>query len=307
VTLKNMGYGGGLLHSHVQTMPVGSFQQQVTCYHYKDDNNHWTILPTWEADPIDPDGEPRFLQDGDMIRLLHTSTQRNLHSHAIIAPVTKQDYEVAGYGNLTIGDANDYWQVEVVDDAVRGRKQPGQRIHSLTSRLRFRHVNLNCYLKAANVILPQWGFKQVEVSCDKENNPSDAHTYWNIESHWNDKRASLRARLIRWPSRAHLTDRDACPSASPQGRRQALQVALLQRFLAPQHCHDDVQQCARARPRQGGRPRLPAICLAIPLPRPPHVRLGSREHQVLPDRQPRHLVHSSPQRPKRARSHRPRR
>ncbi|RXK40898.1 dolichyl-phosphate-mannose-protein mannosyltransferase [Tremella mesenterica] len=200
LTLKNYGYGGGLLHSHVQTLPVGSLQQQVTCYHYKDDNNHWVITPTWEEDPVDSDGPIRYLQHGDALRLVHSSTGRNLHSHSIAAPVTKENWEVSGYGNATIGDDNDIWVVEVVDDTHRSRKdQKDGRIHSLTTRMRFRHRTLDCYLRAANAVLPQWGFKQVEVSCVKENNPRDLHTYWNVESHWNDRLPPGDLKLYKSP------------------------------------------------------------------------------------------------------------
>ena len=180
-----MGWGGGLLHSHVQTYPVGSNQQQVTCYHYKDDNNQFTILPRWDEPPYNPNDDMKFLKDGDVIRLNHVPTTRNIHSHTVLAPISKLNYEVSCYGNDTIGDKHDYWKVEVVDDINRGTNV--DRIHSLTTRLRFRHEALGCYLRAANAILPQWGFKQVEVSCDKENNPKDTHTYWNVESHWNDR------------------------------------------------------------------------------------------------------------------------
>lgn len=190
LTLKNMGYGGGLLHSHVQTYPVGSQQQQVTCYHYKDNNNEWIVTPKWDepALPDENSTEPsRMLKNGDVIRLVHHATGRNLHSHPIPAPITKENYEVAGYGDATIGDSNDYWVVELVDDMNLGKPKPGMNIRSLTSRIRFRHQNLGCHLRAANAVLPQWGWKQVEVSCQKDSDPKDDHTYWNIESHWNEK------------------------------------------------------------------------------------------------------------------------
>lgn len=189
ITLKNMGWGGGLLHSHVQTYPLGSEQQQVTCYHYKDDNNHWVVLPTWEEPGYNPNNPLKYIGHGDIVRLQHAPTTRNLHSHPIPAPITKLNNEVSCYGNATVGDTYDNWVVEIVDDNSQGSRAHVSRVHSLTTRLRFRHLALGCYLSAANAVLPQWGFKQIEVSCVKENHPKDEHTYWNVESHWNDRRA----------------------------------------------------------------------------------------------------------------------
>ncbi|EJT98298.1 glycosyltransferase family 39 protein [Dacryopinax primogenitus] len=199
ITLKNMGWGGGLLHSHPHSYPTGSQQQQVTCYHYKDDNNHWLVMPRWDEKEYDPNGDLRFLQDGDTVRLIHASTGRNMHSHPLPAPITKLNNEVSCYGNATVGDHQDHWAVEVVDDLNMGSKDKVHRIHSLTTRLRLKHVAQGCYLRAANAILPQWGWKQVEVSCVKENNPRDAHTYWNVESHWNDRLPRGEVKLYRSP------------------------------------------------------------------------------------------------------------
>jgi len=183
-TLKNMGYGGGLLHSHVQTYPEGSQQQQITCYHHKDANNDWFFWPNRQQPDYDAEGELRFVGDKDVIRLIHAQTGRNLHSHTVAAPVSKSDYEVSCYGNTTIGDTKDHWTVEVVNDAS---SRDYSKLRTLTTSFRLKHTDLGCYLRAGNVNLPQWGFKQIEVSCAKENNPRDVYTHWNVESHVNEK------------------------------------------------------------------------------------------------------------------------
>ncbi|GAO46232.1 protein O-mannosyl transferase [Saitoella complicata NRRL Y-17804] len=183
-TIKNMGYGGGLLHSHVQTYPEGSQQQQITCYHHKDANNEWFFYPNRYEPEFSSEGELRNVRDGATIRLIHAQTGRNLHSHQVAAPVTKSAWEVSCYGNLTIGDDKDHWQVEIIDDL---KHRDHSKLRTLTSAFRLRHPTLGCYLRAANVNLPQWGFKQVEVTCTKENDPKDVHTHWNVENHWNDK------------------------------------------------------------------------------------------------------------------------
>ncbi|MCJ1230513.1 Protein O-mannosyltransferase 2 [Toensbergia leucococca] len=183
-TLKNMGYGGGLLHSHVQTYPEGSQQQQITCYHHKDANNDWFFYPNREQRDYDPEAPLKYVADKDVIRMIHSQTGRNLHSHQMSAPVTKADHEVSCYGNTTIGDDKDHWTVEVVSDAASSDRS---KIRTLTTSFRLRHTSLGCYLRAGNVNLPQWGFKQIEVTCAKENKPRDVYTHWNVESHWNER------------------------------------------------------------------------------------------------------------------------
>lgn len=179
----------GLLHSHIQTYPEGSNQQQVTCYHHKDANNDWFFYPNRrDADYDENSTEMRFFGDGDTIRLIHAQTGRNLHSHDISAPVTKAHKEVSSYGNLTVGDDKDHWTVEVVRDVA---SKDRSRIRTLTTAFRLRHEVLGCYLRAGNVNLPQWGFRQIEVTCTKDNNPRDTFTHWNVEAHVNDKRKSL--------------------------------------------------------------------------------------------------------------------
>ncbi|PGG97110.1 hypothetical protein AJ79_09338 [Helicocarpus griseus UAMH5409] len=183
-TLKNMGYGGGLLHSHIQTYPEGSTQQQITCYHHKDANNDWFFYPNRHEPDYDPEAPLKFVGDNDVIRLIHGQTGRNLHSHTVAAPVTKADYEVSCYGNTTVGDDKDHWRIEVVSDVA---SKDRSRIRTLTTAFRLRHAVLGCYLRAGTVNLPQWGFKQIETTCVKENNPGDVYTHWNVESHVNDR------------------------------------------------------------------------------------------------------------------------
>lgn len=42
-------------------------------------------------------------------------------------------------------------------------------------------------MRAARVTLPEWGFKQEEVSCQFDDDPSDSNNLWNIELHVNPK------------------------------------------------------------------------------------------------------------------------
>ncbi|XP_017871438.1 PREDICTED: protein O-mannosyl-transferase 2 [Drosophila arizonae] len=173
VTIKNHKTGGGYLHSHSHLYPKGSGarQQQITTYTHKDDNNIWLIKPYDQ--PAVPKGELRLLRHGDLLRLEHLVTKRNLHSHSEPAPMTKKHLQVTGYGELGVGDANDVWRVLIV-----GGKQ-NDTVHTVTSRLIFVHYLQSCVLTSSGKQLPKWGFEQQEVSCNL--NIRDKNAQWNVE------------------------------------------------------------------------------------------------------------------------------
>ncbi|RWS30869.1 Protein O-mannosyl-transferase 2-like protein, partial [Leptotrombidium deliense] len=174
ITLKNHRTGGGYLHSHWHLYPegIGARQQQVTTYSHKDDNNKWMIKkydsePNVDTDPVE------LVKNGDLIRLEHVVTTRNLHSHKELAPVTKKHYQTTCYGEQGVGDANDVWKVELLNGGSR------ENIKTVASRFRLIHYLSNCALHSHSKQLPKWGYEQMEVTCNP--NLLDKNSIWNVE------------------------------------------------------------------------------------------------------------------------------
>lgn len=151
ITVKNLRIAGGYLHSHWHLYPegVGAQQQQVTAYLHKDFNNLWLVK---RPDGDDPSGTPALVRHGDVIRLEHKETTRNLHSHLHEAPLTKKHLQVTGYGINGSGDLNDLWQVEVCG----GKK--GDPVKVLRSKVRFLHHSTGCVLYSSGKMLPKCVF-----------------------------------------------------------------------------------------------------------------------------------------------------
>lgn len=209
VSIKNQALSGSLLHSHMQTFPVGSLQQQVTCYGHVDENNNWYFQRLWDQEQYVRDDEneeqdpnPDFIVDGGKYRIVHQNTKRNLHSHQVAAPISQTSFEVSCYGNATVGDPKDYWIVEVVKQ--RGKENKTQ-IHPLTTSFRLRHAELGCYLSQTGSTLPEWGFRQGEVACVSDPFKRDKRTWWNVETHEN-KNLPERPENFTYPKTNFFTD-----------------------------------------------------------------------------------------------------
>ncbi|KAK9877554.1 hypothetical protein WA026_018660 [Henosepilachna vigintioctopunctata] len=177
ITFKNHKTGGGYLHSHYHLYPegVGARQQQITTYTHKDDNNKW-IIKRYNSKITD---EVEIVRSGDLIRLEHLATKRNLHSHKEHAPITKKHYQVTGYGENGTGDINDVWKVSIING------KDGDEIKTVTSKLKFVHYLQSCVLTTSGKQLPKWAYEQQEVSCNP--NLRDPNGIWNVEENIFDK------------------------------------------------------------------------------------------------------------------------
>ncbi|KAG8218174.1 glycosyltransferase family 39 protein, partial [Butyriboletus roseoflavus] len=185
VSIRHLNTQGGYLHSHLHDYPGGSKQQQVTLYPHRDENNVWRILnATTDSYPqYDYETQPiEYIKDGSHIKLRHITTDKALHSHEVRPPVSDVDFqnEVSAYGATGYeGDINDDWVVVIVK-GDKNDKESDVRLRTLRTHFRLRHLNTGCYLFSHKVKLPDWGFEQQEVTCNK--NAAKANSLWYIET-----------------------------------------------------------------------------------------------------------------------------
>ncbi|KAJ2779891.1 Protein O-mannosyltransferase 2 [Coemansia javaensis] len=185
LTLRSQHAGSGLLHSHPHRYPGGSQQQQVTGYGHKDSNNDWVIVRPGRGGGNGTDGPIEPVRHGDTVQLVHKNTQGMLHSHrSHAAHVATGDYEVTVYGKPTWKDANSDWRVEVFSE--QSTVSDGG-LHAITTQFGLRHVATGCLLSAAGARLPEWGFRQTEVSCSRTLRAGAPSALWVVERHVNDR------------------------------------------------------------------------------------------------------------------------
>jgi len=158
---------GVRLHSHEVKYGGGSGQQSVTGVTNGDDVNSYWVIRHAHNKPQCKRGEE--IKCGDVIRLQHFTTRRNLHSHLFTGPMTNSHFEVSAYGEDGDGDDGDNWQVVCSSD-----------IWYKTSAVRLRHVVTSKYLTVSGQTFGRPIAGQYEVTA--HGSISDASLWKPIES-----------------------------------------------------------------------------------------------------------------------------
>lgn len=92
------------LHSCREKYPegVGAPQQIVTTFNLKDGNNWWFFKkldgprPEWNStEPIE------YVRNGDLVRLEHKPTKKQLHTHYFETAMTPKHFQVTTFGYVS--------------------------------------------------------------------------------------------------------------------------------------------------------------------------------------------------------------
>ncbi|KAI0226573.1 Protein O-mannosyltransferase 2 [Massospora cicadina] len=181
VTLRSGALDGGLLHSHPHNYPLGSGEQQITGYGFKDANNDFTLLQVGTDPPETPPPDPPKVRNRDLVRLRHVETGRFLRVQpgydAIVSKA--RAYEVSGSGATTASHPHEVWRVEIVDDLLLSATPSA--VQTLSTRFRLRNPATGCLLASADPQYPSWGYHQREVYCLKDPAAAADETLWNVE------------------------------------------------------------------------------------------------------------------------------
>jgi len=128
------------LHSANQNMGSGSGQQIVTMMANKGKQNSLWLLREGHGQPQCAPGDP--LECGQRIRLTHLNTMKNLHTHLIRSPLSRQQ-EVSGFGQDGEGDIGDDWII------VCGS---GAKTLKRSTKFRVQHADTKRYLSATEQV-----------------------------------------------------------------------------------------------------------------------------------------------------------
>lgn len=159
------------LHSHRRNHehPGSSGQQQVTAFAGSNEDDYWTVKAAHNYKETFQNG--KAVQHGDIIRLEHVTTRKNLHSHSgRPSPVSGQQ-EVTAFGRDGIGDSNDNWRVDLEGGETWLEGERIRLVHHATDAALHSHEGYS---------LGDSGYYQQEVTCFGERNQDD---WWRAAIH----------------------------------------------------------------------------------------------------------------------------
>ncbi len=182
---------GFRLHSHgLNYFHRGtSAQQQVTGFALADDNDLFIVNAGQGLPPCTPGSTFR---NGDIIRLTHKTTGRNLHSHTgFLAPASNLPQEVTAFGTAGQGDLNDNWRLSLYEQ----RSDSPSRWLS-DHAIALVHVQTGAALRASGARFPifrppnRWstngwtGFYDIDWQGEiMASRTFDASSAWVVETH----------------------------------------------------------------------------------------------------------------------------